>query len=108
MLACTGVMRVKPMLETASRIHSDRAGVRASQALDPACRGGFATFLVLPFDMIGEGAKEQTLAAQVALSPSYGRRPKKVSSRSGSKGDDRQKSTGVISSVIVQYEHDYD
>lgn len=33
-LACTGVMRSKPILEVASRIHSESAGVRASQARD--------------------------------------------------------------------------
>jgi len=33
-LACTGVMRLKPMLDTASRIHSDKAGVNASHALE--------------------------------------------------------------------------
>ena len=32
--ACTGVILEKPMLETASRIHSDRAGVNASHARD--------------------------------------------------------------------------
>lgn len=32
--ACTGVMREKPIVEIASRIHSDSEGVRASQALE--------------------------------------------------------------------------
>lgn len=34
MLACTGVIRVKPIVETASRIHSESEGVSASQALE--------------------------------------------------------------------------
>ena len=33
-LACTGVIRVKPIVETASRIHSESEGVSASQALE--------------------------------------------------------------------------
>jgi len=32
--ACTGVIRKKPMLVTASRIHSASAGVKASHARD--------------------------------------------------------------------------
>lgn len=39
--ACTGVMRVKPMEETASRIHSESGGVRASHALEDDEEGGF-------------------------------------------------------------------
>ena len=33
-LACTGVVLLKPMLETAERIHSDSPGVSASQLLE--------------------------------------------------------------------------
>ena len=32
--ACTGVILSKPILETASNIHSDRGGFRTSHALD--------------------------------------------------------------------------
>lgn len=32
--ACTGVMRLKPMLDTASKIHSAREGVKPSHARD--------------------------------------------------------------------------
>ncbi len=34
--ACTGVILVNPMLAVASRIHSDREGVRALHALEEA------------------------------------------------------------------------
>ena len=39
--ACTGVIREKPMEETASRTHSDSGGVTPSQALADPPEGGF-------------------------------------------------------------------
>ncbi len=53
-LACTGVMLAKPMLSTASRIHGDRFGVSASQALDFVDFRNFgACAMVLPLDSPG-------------------------------------------------------
>lgn len=37
--ACTGVMRVKPMVETVSRTHPDNGGLRFSQALEEPGEG---------------------------------------------------------------------
>lgn len=37
--ACTGVMRENPMVETASRIHGESGGLRASHALEDVAAG---------------------------------------------------------------------
>lgn len=93
-LACTGVMRVKPMLETASRIHSDKAGVKASHALeDPLAAADFSAGAIVgvvrsyhgtppsPLCSSGEGEREKkayrrrgligTCPALQGLSPSH-------------------------------------
>jgi hypothetical protein len=43
--ACTGVIRENPIAETASRIHSDSGGVRASHALEDNADGGLGAIM---------------------------------------------------------------
>lgn len=49
--ACTGVIRVKPMDETASLTHCDNGGFTPSQDLDDAAEGGFGAIAAVTSEL---------------------------------------------------------